>query len=146
RQGRNPLRVAEVLAAARDVGGADHHFRLVQLPYNLAMPEAFTLANQPADAGLVPMLRAAEHAGLYTMASASMMQGQLSRGLPPELSTTLSGLATAGQRALQSVRSTPGVGTALAGMKTIAHVEENAGVGRTPPVPWEQFQRLFTAA
>jgi aryl-alcohol dehydrogenase-like predicted oxidoreductase len=145
-QERNHLSLAEVLAAARDAGGADHHFRVVQLPYNLAMPEAFTLANQRADAGLVPMLRAAEHAGLYTMASASMMQGQLSRGLPAELATTLSGLTSDGQRALQFVRSTPGVGTALVGMKAVAHVEENAGVGRTPPVPWEQFQRLFTAA
>jgi aryl-alcohol dehydrogenase-like predicted oxidoreductase len=145
-QERNHLSLAEVLAAARDAGGADHHFRVVQLPYNLAMPEAFTLANQRADTGLVPMLRAAEHAGLYTMASASMMQGQLSRGLPAELATTLSGLTSDAQRALQFVRSTPGVGTALVGMKAIPHVEENAGVGRTPPVPWEQFQRLFTAA
>ena len=145
-QERAHLSLAEVLAAARDVGGAEHHFRVVQLPYNLAMPEAFTLANQPADAGLVPMLRAAEHAGLYTMASASMMQGQLSRGLPPELGTTLPGLASDGQRALQFVRSTPGVGTALVGMKAVAHVEENAALSRTPPVPWEQFQRLFTAA
>jgi aryl-alcohol dehydrogenase-like predicted oxidoreductase len=80
------------------------------------------------------------------MASASMMQGQLSRGLPPELATALSGLDTDAQRALQLVRSTPGVGTALVGMKTIAHVEENASVGRTSTVPWEQFQRLFTAA
>jgi aryl-alcohol dehydrogenase-like predicted oxidoreductase len=145
-QERNHLSLAEVLAAARDAGGADHHFRAVQLPYNLAMPEAFTLANQRVDDGLVPMLRAAEHAGLYTMASASMMQGQLSRGLPPELGTALPGLTTDAQRALQFVRSTPGVGTALVGMKVVAHVEENAGVGRTPPVPWEQFQRLFTAA
>src|SRR5207247_1368189 len=84
-------------------------FRVVQLPYNLAMLEAFTLANQPADTGLVPMLRAAEHVGVYTMASASMMQGQLARGLPPELGTVLPGLATDAQRALQFVRSTPGV-------------------------------------
>ena len=145
-QERGHLSLAEVLAAARDAGGENHHFRVVQLPYNLAMPEAFTLANQRADSGLVPMLRAAEHAGLYTMASASVMQGQLSRGLPPELGAALPGLATDAQRALQFVRSTPGIGTALVGMKAIAHVEENAAVARTPPVPWEQFQRLFSAA
>jgi aryl-alcohol dehydrogenase-like predicted oxidoreductase len=143
---RGHLSLAEVLAAAHDAGGADHHFRVVQLPYNLAMPEAFTLANQRADSGLVPMLRAAAHAGVYTMISASMMQGQLARGLPPELGSTLSGLATDAQRALQFVRSTPGVGTALAGMKSLAHVEENAGVAAAEPVPWERFQRLFTAA
>ncbi len=145
-QERGALSLAEVLAAAREAGGADHHFRVVQLPYNLAMPEAFTLANQRADEGLVPMLRAAAHAGLYTMASASMMQGQLARGLPPELGAALPGLATDAQRALQFVRSTPGVGTALVGMKSLAHVDENAGVAATPPAPWEQFQRLFTAA
>jgi aryl-alcohol dehydrogenase-like predicted oxidoreductase len=66
--------------------------------------------------------------------------------LPAELGTALPGLATDAQRALQFVRSTPGIGTALVGMKAVAHVEENAGVARTPPVPWEQFQRLFTAA
>src|SRR5207248_11804451 len=122
----------------------DHHFRVVQLPYNLAMLEAFTLANRPADTGLVPMLRAAEHVGVYTMASASIMQGQLARGLPPELSVALPGLATDAQRALQFVRSTPGVGTALVGMKTVAHVEENAGLVRTAPAPWELFQRTIT--
>src|SRR5439155_557914 len=123
-QERGHLSLAEVLEAARAAGGDDHHFRVVQLPYNLAMLEAFTLANQRADAGLVPMLRAAEHAGVYTMASASMMQSQLARGLPPELGAVLPGLATDAQRALQFVRSTPGVGTALVGMKASAHGEE----------------------
>jgi aryl-alcohol dehydrogenase-like predicted oxidoreductase len=145
-QERGFLSLREVLAAARDAGGEGHHFRVIQLPYNLAMPEAFTLANQPADAGVVPVLRAAEHAGVYTMTSASMMQGQLARGLPPELGQALPGLATDAQRALQFARSTPGVGTALVGMKSVGHVEENAAVAATPPVPWEQFQRLFTAA
>jgi len=32
------------------------------------------------------------------------------------------------------------------GMKSLGHVDENAGVAAAPPVPWEQFQRLFTAA
>src|SRR5438876_351557 len=31
------LLLADVVAAAREVGGADHHFRAIQLPYNLAM-------------------------------------------------------------------------------------------------------------
>ncbi|HEV8587044.1 MAG TPA: aldo/keto reductase [Methylomirabilota bacterium] len=145
-QERGFLSLGEVLAAAREAGGEDHHCRVVQLPYNLAMPEAFTLANQPADAGLVPMLRATEHAHVYAMASAPMMQGQLAQGLPPELGTTLASLTSDAQRALQFVRSTPGVGTALVGMKTGAHIDENATLAATPPVPWEQFQRLFTAA
>ena len=36
------------------------------------------------------------------------------------------GLETDAQRAIQFVRSTPGIGTALIGMKSVAHVEEKA--------------------
>jgi aryl-alcohol dehydrogenase-like predicted oxidoreductase len=143
---KNYLSLRDVLAAAREAGGDDHHFRAVQLPYNLAMPEAFTLANQPADKGHVPVLRAAEHAGVFVMASASIMQGQLTRGLPPQLGDTLSGLGSDAQRALQFVRSTPGIGTALVGMKSPEHVDDNVGVAAAEPVPWVRFQRLFTAA
>jgi len=31
-------------------------------------------------------------------------------------------------------------------MKTPAHVEENVKIGAVPPMGWEQFQRLFSAA
>src|SRR2546427_9968494 len=58
----------------------------------------------------------------------------------------LPGFASDAQRALQFVRSTPGIGTALVGMKSTTHVEENAAVARRPPTPWKEFQRLFSAA
>src|SRR5438552_3643655 len=53
------LSLAELVAMARDVGGNDHHFNVIQLPYNLGMTEAFTRANQRVDGGLVPVLQAA---------------------------------------------------------------------------------------
>jgi hypothetical protein len=31
-------------------------------------------------------------------------------------------------------------------MKSLSHVDENSGVAAVPPVPWEQFQRLFKTA
>ncbi|PYM98509.1 MAG: aldo/keto reductase [Candidatus Rokuibacteriota bacterium] len=140
------LSLAELVAAARDVGGPNHHFKVIQLPYNLAMTEAFTRANQRVDKGMVPVLEAARQLDVYVMASASIYQGQLSRGLPPMLAKFLPGLETDAQRALQFARSTPGVGSALVGMKTSAHVDENAKVGATSPIAWKQFQRLFSAA
>ncbi len=36
----------EMVEMAREVGGDAHGFRFVQLPFNLAMPEALTLSNQ----------------------------------------------------------------------------------------------------
>ena len=140
------LSLEELVGAARDAGGADHHFKVVQLPYNLAMPEAFVRANQSVGGALVPLAEAARRLGVYVMASASILQGQLARNLPPMVATVLPGLATDAQRALQFVRSTPGIGTALVGMKSAAHVEENARVAAVPPQPWAEFQRFFSAA
>src|SRR5256885_12836304 len=76
----------------------------------------------------------------------SVYQGHLARNLPPVVAELLPGFASDAQRALQFVRSTPGIGTALVGMKSTAHVEENAAVARRPPTPWSDFQRLFSAA
>lgn len=140
------LSLQDVLAAARAAGGPDHHFRVIQLPYNLAMPEAFTRANQRVGGDVVSTLEAAQRLGVYVMASASVYQGQLARNLPPVVAEYLPGLATDAQRALQFVRSTPGIGTALVGMKSASHVTENAVVATVQPLPWEQFKRLFSEA
>ena len=139
------LSLAELVAAARDVGGADHHFKVIQLPYNLGMTEAFTRATQKVKDRVVPALEAARQLGVSVVASASLHQGQLTR-LPPVMTEYIPGLSTDAQRALQFVRSTPGIVTALVGMKTPAHVDENATIGSVAPIVWERFQRLFSAA
>lgn len=139
------LTLAELVSVARDVGGRDHHFRAIQLPYNLAMTEAFTRVNQRVGKDLVSTLEAARRLDVYVMASASVYQGQLTRNLPPVIAEYLPGLSTDAQRSLQFVRSTPGIGTALVGMKSPAHVDENAGVAAHGPIPWERFKSLFSA-
>ena len=139
------LSLPELVEAARDVGGADHHFKVIQLPYNLGMTEAFTRANQRVKDRMVPVLEAARELGVSVMAAASLHQGQLMR-LPPVMAEFIPGFTTDAQRAIQFVRSTPGVGTALVGMKTPAHVDENATIGARAPMAWKEFQRLFSAA
>ena len=143
---RDYLSLAEIEKVARDVAGERHHFRAIQLPYNLAMAEAFTHANQTVDGEAVSLFEAARRLGIYVMASASIYQGQLARNLPPVLADHLPGLSTDAQRAIQFVRSTPGVGTALVGMKRVTHVEENAALVKIAPVPWGEFQKFFKEA
>jgi aryl-alcohol dehydrogenase-like predicted oxidoreductase len=143
---RGYLSLAELVAMAREVGGADHHCRVVQLPYNLAMTEAFTRANQLVDGEMVTTLEAARRLDVFVMAAASVYQGQLARNLPPVVTEYLPGLETDAQRAIQFVRSTPGIGTALVGMKSVPHVEENAAVARAAPLAWPEFKRLFSQA
>ena len=142
---RGYLSLVELVGAAREVGGAGHHFRVIQLPYNLAMSEAFTRANQKLDGGgFFSTLDAARHLGVYVMASASVLQGQLTKGLPAAFSDLVPGLATDAQRAIQFVRSTPGIGTALVGMKSPGHVDENLAVAAVEPLAGAQVKRLFS--
>lgn len=139
------LSLAELVAAASDVGGRDHGFRFVQLPYNMLMTEAYAASTQAVDGDVVPFLEAARRLGVHVVASAALMQGRLARGLPQWITEYLDGGGDA-QRALQFVRSTPGVVVALAGMGNAAHVEENLAVAALPRASSETIRRLYEAA
>jgi aryl-alcohol dehydrogenase-like predicted oxidoreductase len=136
------LALGELFSAAQDVGGEAHHFRVIQLPHNLAMPEALTQQNQPIDAQLLSPLETAQILGLYVICSASILQSRLTRELPDVLAQVFQ-LDTTAQRAIQFVRSSPGVGSALIGMKQVRHVEENLAVAKVPPASLEKFMQLF---
>jgi aryl-alcohol dehydrogenase-like predicted oxidoreductase len=121
---RGHLELADVVAAARDVGGEDHRFRVVQLPINLAMPEAVRLSTQRVRGRDMPFLHAAAELGVSVIASASLLQARLTSGLPPQVREALPGFSTDAQRALSFVTSLP-VSAALVGMRSIAHLDEN---------------------
>jgi aryl-alcohol dehydrogenase-like predicted oxidoreductase len=140
------LSLAEIAGVAAQVGGKDHHFKVIQLPVNLGMSEAISATNQTVGGRQLTLLEAAQALGFTVMCSASVLQGQLTRNLPPIIHDTFTGLETDGQRALQFVRSTPGVTTALVGMKQIAHVEENLGTARVAPASSEEYSKLFHSA
>lgn len=137
------LSLEEVVGAARAAGGDDHHFRFVQLPMSLGMPEAFTKPNQTVRGGKVSFLAAAARLGIGVMTSGSMMQGRVSANLPPVVSEAFPGFDTDAQRAIQFTRSAPGVGVALVGMRQKAHVLENLAVAEKPPATFEEFMTLF---
>lgn len=142
---RGYLSLAEIVEMAREVGGEDHHFKAIQLPYNLAMPEALTDANQVVDADNLSLLMAADRLGITVMCSASLLQAKLSQNLPPFVETALKGLTTDAQRAIQFVRSTPGVTTALVGMSQRLHVDENMSVAAVPAAPVDEFFSMFSS-
>jgi aryl-alcohol dehydrogenase-like predicted oxidoreductase len=143
---RGWLSLDELIRIAREVGGDSHHFRAIQLPYNLAMPEAVTRANQIIASGKTTTLLAAKALGIAVCASASLLQGQLSSGLPPIVANTFRGLANDAQRSIQFVRSTPGVDVALVGMKSPEHVRDSLATSQHPPATVEQLMQLFKPA
>ncbi len=129
---------------AREAGGDDHGFRFVQLPFNLGMPEALVAENQPYRGAHVSMLEAAKALGVTVVASASILQGKVARGLPEQIRQPLGSLATDAQTAIQFTRSTPGITTALVGMSRRAHVEENLHLAGIAPATADDYSRLFT--
>jgi predicted aldo/keto reductase-like oxidoreductase len=122
---RQHLALAELVALAREVAGTAHHFRVVQLPVNLAMPEATREATQPLGRKLVTLLEAADALGVGVVASAPLMQGKLTSGLPEAMRELFPGCTTDAQRALRFTASLPGVTTVLAGMRRERHLREN---------------------
>ncbi|MBL8150712.1 MAG: aldo/keto reductase [Blastocatellia bacterium] len=139
------LSLSDLVSIAREVAGEDHHFRFLQLPYNLAMPEAFVFENQLVDEDMVSTLEAATHYGVNVVCSASIFQAKLSKNLPEDLRNDIKGLKTDAQRAIQFTRSTPGVASGLVGMSRQIHVEENMQVATISPMQTEEFLGLFTS-
>ena len=138
------LSLHDILKTAENVGGEAHHFKAIQLPYNLGMAEAFGIRNQMMGSQTLSILQAAYANDLAVFTSASILQSKLSRNLPPFVSEALPGLQTDAQRAIQFVRSTKGVTSALVGMKRKEHVEENLKVAFVHPVPQEQLEKFFS--
>ena len=138
------LHLSEILDAAREAGGDQHHFRFVQLPFNLAMPEAYAFRNQKLGAEPEPAstLTVAAAAGVVVVGSATLYQGQLTRDLPPFVRERL-GTATDAESAIQFSRSAPGLATALVGMSRAQHVDANLKVAAHAVTPLQEWKNLF---
>jgi len=143
KEARDAIQLAEMVKLANEVAGEKHHFRFVQLPFNLGMTEALTQGGQTVGKHEKTAMEAADELGVHLIASASLLQGQVAQNLPSFVAEAL-GLENDAERALQFVRSAPGITTALVGMSRTAHVEANARLIQVLPAGIEQFSRLFS--
>lgn len=130
---------------AKKIGSDDHGFRFIQLPFNLAMPEAFVFPNQQCNGKLFSTLQTAKEFGVTVVASASMLQGRLSSNLPENVREIMGSLPTDALTSIQFARSAENLTTALIGMSKNYHVEENMAIANVKAVGAEQFNQLFSA-
>ena len=142
RGAKDYLDLGEIAAIAHQVGGDGHHFRAIQLPFNLGLPEAFAKENQKIGAKQVSLLTAARELGIAVIASASLLQGKLA-GRLPEFVRERMNFETDAAAAIQFARSAPGVTTALVGMSRREHVEANLKVAAKPIAKTEDWESLF---
>ena len=139
-----PEVVARARAAADRARTTGTHFRAVQLPFNVHMADAFTLAAHESAGGPRSALSFAREAGLDIFTSASILQGDLADAgeMPEAVEAKLAG-DTPAQRAINFARSAPGVTSALVGTGSPEHVAENVGAGEHPPMGADAFDEVF---
>jgi aryl-alcohol dehydrogenase-like predicted oxidoreductase len=140
---RDAMQLGEIAQIAQEIAGGLHHFRFVQLPFNLGMTEALTLGNQSLRGRDRTIMEAASELDVTLIASASLLQGQVARNLPKFVAEAL-GLENDAERALQFVRSSPGITTALVGMSRVEHVKANARLVGVAPATVDEFTKLFS--
>ncbi|PYT89912.1 MAG: aldo/keto reductase [Acidobacteria bacterium] len=140
---RDAMQLGEIAQIAQEIAGGMHHFRFVQLPFNLGMPEALTQGYQMLRERERTLVEAAGDLDITVIASASLLQGQVARNLPGFVAEAF-GLENDAQRALQFARSAPGITTALVGMSRAEHAHANAKLAGVTPATVEEFSKLFS--
>ena len=130
------LSLEKVIEIAKSVGGDDHGFRFIQLPYNLHFDQAFMQKNQLVSGDNLSILGSAKKLNIGVFTSVPLMQGRLLDWAKnkPELSEVSPSVGL-----LQFIRSTPGVLAPLVGQKSDAHVTENLEVMSINPLSEEDF-------
>jgi aryl-alcohol dehydrogenase-like predicted oxidoreductase len=130
------LSLEKCVKAAQAVGGKNHGFRFVQLPYNLSYSEALLLKSQSVGAeDHLTILDAAARLGIGVFTSVPLFQGRLLHEQIPDY-----GVDGDIAKLVQIIRSSPSVIAPLIGQKKPNHVEENLRVANMPPLSSEEFK------
>ena len=131
--------LVEIMQLAKQAGGENHGFRFIQLPYNMYLDQAIMLKNQPSNGSEVSILESAKNNNIGVFTSVPFMQGKLlSPGTMPEFGNLAPSI-----RALQFIRSTPGVIAPLVGQKSESHVKENLKIMNITPFSESEFSDLI---
>ena len=132
------LSLEDIVNMAKKTGGENHGFKFIQLPFNLYYDQALLGKTQTIQNNPVSVLESATRLGIGVFTSVPLMQGRLLQpGVMPEFSDLKPSL-----RALQFIRSSPGVIAPLVGQKSAEHVTENLEVMKIPPYSDEEFLGL----
>lgn len=133
------LSLENTINLAKEVGGEKHGFRFIQLPYNMYLDQALMKKNQIVNGNQTSILDAANKFGIGVFTSVPLMQGKLlAPGVMPEFGNLKPSL-----RALQFIRSSPGVLAPLIGHKSESHVNENLEIMKIPPIDENEFSILL---
>lgn len=133
------ISLEKLVQIAQKVGGANHRFKYIQLPFNMAKVQPYIQATQKVNNEECTILQAAHRLGIGVISSSSLLQMNLfhksfsaeSGAVLDESMTLTSDI----QLALQFVRSTPSLVSSLFGSKVPVHIKENVAISQIKAVP-----------
>ena len=133
---REYLSLEEMVKIAQEVGGKDHGFRFIQLPYNLAYREAYLLKNQSVgNDNDLTILQACNKLNIGVFTSVPLLQTKLFGAKIPDYL----GYDNQLLKIVQITRSTPNVLAPLIGQKKPNHVKENIQLAKVAPLTIKEF-------
>ena len=134
------LSLEEVVTLAEKVGGTEHGFRFIQLPYNLAYSEALLLKSQSVGTQKnLTILEAAERLRVKIFTSIPLFQSRLLQAQIPDYM----GLSDQVLKLVQVIRSSPSVIAPLIGYKKREHLEQDLKIAEIPPLNDKEFKEVI---
>jgi aryl-alcohol dehydrogenase-like predicted oxidoreductase len=134
------LSLEDMVKIAEDVGGKDHGFRFIQLPYNLAYREAYLLKNQTVGSDNdLTILEACNRLNIGVFTSVPLLQAKLFDAKIPDYL----GIENQLLKIVQLTRSTPNVIAPLLGQKKLNHVKENIELAKVAPLNNSEFSEAI---
>jgi aryl-alcohol dehydrogenase-like predicted oxidoreductase len=131
------LSLEEIYNIAKNIGGKNHGFRFIQLPYNIAYSEALFLKNQKiGNEQDLSILQAAKKLEIGIFTSIPLLQGRLLQAKIPDYSE---GLTDQIMKLIQIIRSTPSLIAPLIGQKKFDHVNKNIKISAIAPLNEDEF-------
>jgi aryl-alcohol dehydrogenase-like predicted oxidoreductase len=114
-----PLDLEQLVELAREIAGARHRLRALQVPLSLLQQ------------GLLGTVARAAELGLHVVARGCLDGGSPGYRIPPALADLVGDVPDA-TAAIRWTRSAPGVGTALFGSRDARHVRSNIAAAKLP--------------
>ena len=137
---RGYLSLEEMVNIAQEVGGKNHGFRFIQLPYNLAYREAYLLKNQSVgNDNDLTILQSCNKLNIGVFTSVPLLQTKLFGAKIPDYL----GYDNQLLKIVQITRSTPNILAPLIGQKKSNHVKENIQIAKVEPLTFEEFNEAI---
>jgi aryl-alcohol dehydrogenase-like predicted oxidoreductase len=141
------ISLEKLVECAKKVGGENHRFKYIQLPFNMGKTAAYTTATQKVNNQECSIINAAYKLGIGVISSSSLLQMNLfKKSFSAETGVVLDSTMTLKsdiQLALQFVRSTPGIVSSLFGSVVPVHIKANCEISKVKSVKREKYDLLY---